>query len=180
MIEQIFLIGYRASGKTTIGRKLAAKLGFEFTDTDHLICRKKNANIENIVKDEGWESFRKCEAQVLEETRSLQRTVIATGGGAVLHSQEWLEIRKTALVVWLSADIDTLAARLEVAANRDPSRPSLTGVAIHEEVERVLSERIDMYREYSDLEVDTAAMSTVEAVDFIIDAYRSRCGGSLM
>ncbi len=179
MIEQIFLIGYRATGKTTIGTQLASKLRYTFTDTDHLICRKKNATIENIVKAEGWDGFRRYEANALEEARLLDKRVIATGGGAVLHSLQWEKICKTSFVVWLSADINTLTARLKNVAENDTSRPSLTGAAIHEEIARVLSERIELYRKYSDLEVDTAAMNIVEAVDFIIDAYRSRCGWSL-
>jgi shikimate kinase len=178
MIEQIFLIGYRAAGKTTIGIELAKKLDFEFLDTDQLLCKNRGAEVAEIVKNEGWEAFRSYEIEALQEAIHGDHRVVATGGGAVMHRQVWENVRLNALVVWLNADIETLAARLLTAAGDDASRPSLTGAAIHAEIENVLAERLPLYRKYADISVDTGKLSTAEAVDTIVDAYRARCGGS--
>lgn len=178
MIEHIFLIGYRAAGKTTIGRSLAEALGFAFLDTDRLVCQKHDSEIAGIVAEEGWESFRRYEAAALAEAAEGRKRVVATGGGAVLHRQLWQGLKGRAFVVWLSADIATLAARLRLSAGGDGSRPSLTGKAIHKEIEDVLRERLPLYREYADLEVDTGKFDTTEVVRKIIEEYRKRCGGS--
>ncbi len=177
MIEQIFLIGYRAAGKTTIGTELAKRLNFEFLDTDHLLCRKQKADIADIVKNEGWEAFRSYEVEALQEAMSGNQRVVATGGGAVLHGKVWESICLNAMVVWLTADLETLTARLQQAAV-DSSRPSLTGAAIYAEIENVLAERFPLYQKYADISVDTGKLTTAEAVDTIVEAYRSRYGGS--
>lgn len=178
MIEQIFLIGYRAAGKTTIGKLLANRLGFEFLDTDRIVCRNHNAEIRDIVAGEGWEAFRRYEAEALGEAAKGRRRVVATGGGAVLHREVWQKIKDEAFVVWLSADLPTLAARLQSSGNADVARPSLTGRSIHAEIEEVLAKRLPLYREYSNLEVDTTKLSAVEAVELIVDAYRLKYVGS--
>lgn len=178
MNEHIFLIGYRGTGKSTIGRLLADRLRMDFVDTDRLICKARNSDIKNIVAAEGWEGFRRYEAEALAEAAGGPPRVVATGGGAILHRQQWQRIRDTALVVWLSADIATLVARLKRSGKGNAARPSLTGSAIHAEIEVVLAERIPLYREYSNLRVDTGKVGTAEAVEIIADAYRQRYGGS--
>lgn len=178
MIEHVFLIGYRAAGKTTIGGQLADSLDFEFLDTDQLVCRNRQSDIAGIVAEEGWEAFRRYEAEALRQAAGGRKRVVATGGGAILHGEVWREIRDRVFVVWLSADMATLAARLQPSGEGDGSRPSLTGNAIDREIEDVLTERIPLYREYSDLEVDTGKFDTAEVVNIIVRAYRSTCGGS--
>lgn len=178
MIEQIFLIGYRATGKTTIGRKLAEKLDFEFVDTDHLICQDANSTVQHIVEKNGWDAFREYEARALVRASHGEKRIVATGGGAVLHHGAWGNICSKAFVVWLFADSSTLAERMLTAAGTDPSRPSLTGKSINEEIDQVMSERAELYELYSDLKIDTAHLSTSEAVDIIIESFRSRGDGS--
>ena len=179
MNEHIFLIGYRATGKTTIGRLLAERLRFDFVDTDRLICKARDTDVRSIVAEEGWEGFRRYEAEALSEAAVGQCRVVATGGGAILHPQLWKTIREKALVVWLSADLAVLVARLKRSGKGNASRPSLTGSAIHAEIEDVLAERMPLYREYSNLQVDTGKVGAAEAVEIIADAYRKRYGGSM-
>lgn len=178
MIEHIFLIGYRAAGKTTIGKPLADRLGFEFLDTDQLICRNRSCQIHDIVAAEGWDGFRKYEFEALVEAAEGRNRVVATGGGAILHRQFWKSIGDTSFVVWLSADLATLVERLKLSVSENTARPSLTGKAIHAEIEDVLAERTPLYRKCADLEVDTGKVGTIEAVDIIIDTYRRRYCGS--
>jgi shikimate kinase len=178
MNEHIFLIGYRATGKSTIGRLLAKRLRFDFVDTDRLICKTRNTEISSIVAKEGWEAFRRYEAEALSEAAGGARRVVATGGGAILHREQWQQIREKALVVWLSADLATLVARLSRSGKGNAARPSLTGGAIHAEIEVVLAERTPLYRESSHLQVDTGKVGTAKGVEIIADAYRKRYGGS--
>lgn len=178
MIEQIFLIGYRATGKTTIGKPLANRLGFDFLDTDHLIRHRMSCDVADIVAAEGWEGFRRYEAEALAEAGNGRKMVIATGGGAILHQGFWQRISDKGFIVWLSADLLTLTKRLKLSEDEDRGRPSLTGKTIHAEVKTVLEERLPLYRQYADIEVDTGKMGTTEAVDVIVAEYQRRCCGS--
>ncbi|SHO46169.1 shikimate kinase AroL [Desulfopila aestuarii] len=176
MTEHIFLIGYRGAGKSTIGRLLAAALDCAFVDTDQMVCHKRNMEISQIVAREGWESFRRSEAEAIVEAAAGPVKVVATGGGAVLHQEAWQQIRKRIFVVWLSADIATLAARLSPTGK--DGRPSLTGRDNRAEIEEVLAERLPLYSGLADLEVDTGKYGTAEVVGKIVEKYRERCGRS--
>jgi len=176
MTNHIFLIGYRGAGKSTIGRMLAAALGCAFVDTDQMVCRQRNMEISQIVADEGWASFRRSEAEAIVDAAAGPAQVVATGGGAVLHQDAWRQIKKGIFVVWLTADITTLAARLSPTGQ--DGRPSLTGRDNRTEIEEILAERLPLYRDLADLEVDTGKHGTAEVVGKIVETYRARCGRS--
>jgi len=176
MTEHIFLIGYRGAGKSTIGRLLAAALECAFVDTDDMVCRKRNMKISEIVANEGWEGFRNSEAEAIVEAAEGPARVVATGGGAVLHQEAWRQIRSKIFVVWLSADIGTLAERLSPTGQ--DGRPSLTGKDNRTEIEEVLAERLPLYSGLADLEVDTGKYGTAEVIGKIVETYRARCGRS--
>jgi shikimate kinase len=167
MKEMVFLIGFRGTGKTTVGKLLARKLGYAFIDTDQCICRKKGTSVKTIVDREGWEGFRRCEAEVLTECGNTGRTVVATGGGAVLHRQFWQGIGKNAVIVWLTAGSEILLERICRDSSTMDNRPSLTGKEVGQEILEVLREREPMYREFADFTVDTGKLKVMEAVDFI-------------
>jgi len=175
MKEIIFLIGFRAVGKTTIGRKLAERLGFSFLDTDVLICEQKGATVSEIVAAEGWDEFRRCEQEILRTLGTRQRCVIATGGGAILHRHLWPQLKKYGHVVWLSADPDIICQRLEAASAGQ--RPSLTGKAVCDEVRDILAIREPMYREIADIIVDTGRLSMAGIVNRILQDVNSSCSG---
>lgn len=178
MTHHVFLIGYRGAGKTTIGRMLAKALACDFADVDQLICRNCQTDIATIVAQEGWAGFRRHEAEALLQAAHGQQQVVATGGGAVVHSQVWRQIRRKIFVVWLRADIATLTARLAPAGVDDGVRPSLTGKDIRTEIEDVLAERLPLYQDLADLEVDTGRCGAQEAVQEIVAAYYQRYGRS--
>jgi shikimate kinase len=167
MKEMVFLIGFRGTGKTTVGKLLARKLGYAFIDTDQCICRKKGASVKTIVDREGWEGFRRCEAEVLTECGDAVRTVVATGGGAVLHRQFWQEIGQNAAVIWLTAGSEILLQRICRDSSTTDNRPSLTGKKVGQEIVEVLNERVPLYRELADFTVDTGKMKVMETVDCI-------------
>lgn len=147
----IILIGMRGSGKTTIGQKLAKKLGFKFIDMDKYLSKKENRSISEIVKDEGWDKFRDIEEKIVLELSKLDEKVFATGGGVVLRKANIVNLKKNAKIFWLFAGIETLVKRIGV----DPNRPSLTGNPLKKDLEITLRERENLYRSYSDYQIDT-------------------------
>jgi shikimate kinase len=167
MKELVFLIGFRGTGKTTLGRLLARKLKYVFVDTDQRICQRKGASIKAIIDREGWDGFRRCEAEVLTELGDAVRSVIATGGGAVLHQRFWQAIKNKAIVIRLTADNSVLLQRLCRDTSTEENRPSLTGKAMSQEILEVLREREPLYREYADFTVDTGRLKARDAVDSI-------------
>lgn len=176
MGECIFLIGFRAVGKTTIGHNLSRRLGFSFVDTDELICAKKGQPVDVIVQAEGWDGFRRCEQEVLRQLRDYTRCVIATGGGAILHRHLWPSLKEQGLVVWLTASPDVVCRRIQQDCKTAGQRPSLTGADVCAEVREVLAIREPMYRETADLVVDTEKLTVSEVVDVIVDALQRGMG----
>ncbi|MCX8601998.1 MULTISPECIES: shikimate kinase AroL [unclassified Gilliamella] len=145
MNNTIFLVGARAAGKTTMGKMLANKLAYSFIDTDCHLLETTQKTVAEIVEKEGWEGFRARESQVLVDTTKPNR-VIATGGGMVLadHNRDFM--KENGIVIFLSAPAATLAARLM----KDPNvaqRPSLTGLSIVDEMEKVLADRLPLYHD---------------------------------
>lgn len=150
----VFLVGMRASGKTTLGRALADRLGYAFTDTDELVVRTSGRDVASLVAVEGWEGFRNRESLALRAAAA-PFTVVATGGGVVLGEANRLFLRHSGLCVYLAAGPAVLAERLR----RNPclgQRPALTGAGAGtssaawnpaQEVEAVLNQRESLYRE---------------------------------
>jgi shikimate kinase len=172
MKEIVFLIGSRAVGKTTIGKKLADRLGFSFLDTDALICEKKGATVHTIVQTEGWDGFRRCEQEILQGLETCRRCVIATGGGAILHQHLWPALKEHGYVVWLTADPDVICQRICTDNSvSDDQRPSLTGKSVCAEIREVLEVRDPLYRSAADLVVDTGLLGVSEVLDDIERAF---------
>jgi shikimate kinase len=174
MDTPIFIIGYRAVGKTTIGKKLADRLACSFVDTDQLIIRKKGLSIRSIVEREGWDAFRRLEQQVLADLSRCRNCVVATGGGAILHREQWRELRRDSLVVLLTASPEILIDRLARDSGTVDNRPSLQGNNVCSEVRTVLAEREPLYRETAHLIIDTGSSAPEEIIEFILQAYDRR------
>ncbi|MCX8660355.1 shikimate kinase AroL [Gilliamella sp. B2889] len=152
MKKIIFLVGARAAGKTTMGKMLAKELSFSFIDTDCHLLETTQKTVAEIVEKEGWEGFRARESQVLIDTAKPNR-VIATGGGMVLAEKNRQFMKQNGVVIFLSAPAEILAARLM----KDPNiaqRPSLTGLSISDEMEKVLAERLPLYHDAANHIVD--------------------------
>ena len=140
----IFLIGARASGKSTLGRLLAERLQLAFVDTDQLIRAASGLEVDEFVARSGWPAFRARESATLREC-ARPRTVVATGGGMALDPGNCEFMRVAGTVFFLDVPAHILSSRL--AKNpRAAQRPSLTGLPPSEEIERVLAEREPVYR----------------------------------
>jgi shikimate kinase len=152
--RKVILVGFRATGKSSVGRLLAERLGVEFIDMDRLLT-ERHGPISDQVAEHGWDWFRAREKELLAELVGLAEGVIATGGGAVLHRELWPPLRKTALVVWLTSSLEQICRRLSVDPATGSQRPSLTGRDIREETAAVLAEREPLYRSVAHLMVDS-------------------------
>ena len=159
---QVFLIGYRATGKSSVGRELAQGLDLPFYDTDELIVSRIGRTIKAFVAEKGWEAFRQEEKQVIREIASSENVVVALGGGAILNPENRERIRK-GWVVWLTAGRETILKRMSADPLNKENRPSLSEKNGGEEIQEILDERIPLYRQISDLQVDTEG-KTIEAV----------------
>lgn len=172
--RKIFLIGYRGTGKSTIGRALATRLGLPFLDMDQEIEQRAGQPISAMVAAEGWEEFRRQERGLLTElTRRPEPLVIATGGGAVLFREPWPQLKADHLVVWLTADIATIGMRLAADPVTAGQRPSLTGQTIQAEIAPVLAEREPLYRQSANCIVDTTVTPMTTVVEHLVAAYRN-------
>jgi shikimate kinase len=139
----IYLIGARGSGKTTLGRRLSAKLKRPFVDTDQRILLRTGQTVAEIVAAGGWEAFRESEALVFSEVAVFTGQVVSCGGGLVLR-QENRNLLAGGRVFYLQAPASVLAGRLE-RSPENAQRPSLTGAGIAEEMSQVLAEREALY-----------------------------------
>lgn len=153
----IFLVGPRASGKTTVGRALAQRLALPFADTDHYLLENAGQTVAQIVAAEGWSGFRLRESHALRAVaaRYPQGAVIATGGGMVLDEQNRAFMRSQGHVFYLSAPVEALVARL----SNNPltaQRPSLTGGGIADEIRQVLEERLPLYQQTAHHHLDAS------------------------
>ena len=153
--KKVILTGYRATGKSTVGRILADKLGWLFMDTDREIEKREGCSIAQMVAEQGWDFFRGLERDILLELVPVQNIVIACGGGAILHKDAWETLKAVSLVVWLTADPETICQRLAADSRTADQRPALTDSDIFNEVREVLAQRQPLYRQGSHLEIAT-------------------------
>ncbi|CNJ40012.1 shikimate kinase AroL [Yersinia rohdei] len=145
MTQTIFMVGARGAGKTTIGKALAQALGYRFIDTDLFMQQSLQSSVADIVAREGWDGFRLRESMALQ-TVTAPKTVVATGGGAVLSHENRTFMCNHGLVVYLQASANVLAERL-AEDPEDAQRPSLTGKPIVEEMLDVLASREALYQD---------------------------------
>ncbi|MCC6419541.1 MAG: shikimate kinase [Gemmataceae bacterium] len=163
----IFLVGYRGTGKSTVARLLAERLGWDWVDADAVLEERYGQTIRQIFAAEGETGFRDKEDAVLEDLSRGQRRVIATGGGVILRETNRQRLRAAGRVVWLVADARTIWERLQRDPTTGERRPALTvgGLA---EVEQLLQVREPLYRACADLVVDTVGRSPAEVVAAIL------------
>jgi shikimate kinase len=173
----IILIGYRGSGKSVVGRKLAARLGLKFVDIDDLIEERQGAPVSDIVKSHGWGHFRKLESNTIEQISKEDRLIIAPGGGAVLDTDNVKALRKNGVIIWLKADKQTLLKRLSQDPVTNTRRPTLTGKGTSEELKEVMSLREPIYEGVSEIQIDTSMLdveTVVERLSAVIDERAKR------
>lgn len=152
MIAPLILVGPRASGKTTVGKWLAAALNFSFIDTDEVVQQQTQKTIAQIVDEQGWDSFRRIESEILQQVIQ-PGVIIATGGGMVVSAENRSTMTAHGIVFYLATSAETVVTRL--ASNPAVSqRPSLTGLSITEEISGIIDARDPLYRECAHYVID--------------------------
>jgi shikimate kinase len=157
-MENIALIGFMGSGKTTTGKLLAERLGWRFTDTDTLIENAAGRSIPDIFANEGEVAFRNRETAAIQEACRGFCQVIATGGGAILRPDNIVELHGSSLIIWLTARPEVVVARTEKAAQ---SRPLLVrrDDDLFSHILKMLGERGPLYQSAAHLIIDTSDRS---------------------
>jgi shikimate kinase len=168
----LILIGYRATGKTTLARLLAERLGWDWIDADVEIERRAGKSIARMFAEDGEPAFRDLEAQVIADLCQRDRLVLATGGGAPLRPESRAAMRRAGTVVWLKALAPTIHRRMSGDATTAARRPNLTDKDPLAEIEHLLARREPAYREAAHWDLDTEGRRPEELAAEIV----SRCG----
>jgi shikimate kinase len=169
----LYLIGYRGSGKTTVGRLVADELGFPFVDTDVEIEKTAETPIREIFSDRGEEVFRDLETQAIQCTLDLNHTIVSLGGGACQRKTNREIINQGGKSVWLTGDAETLWQRISSDLVSDEQRPNLTGLEGLEEVKQLLEQRHENYAACADYKIDTRELPPHEVASQIVQWWNS-------
>lgn len=165
------LIGFRGSGKTTVGRALAERLGVPWVDTDEQIMRRAGRSIREIFADSGEPAFRELERAMIAELNPSPAKVVAVGGGAIEDRRNIARLRELGRIIWLDAPAAALAARIAADPETETTRPSLTGLNPADEVATVLMRRRPLYAQACDLRVDATSDTPTVIVEVILKAF---------
>jgi shikimate kinase len=171
-MKGIVLIGFMATGKTTVGKRLAQRLDLEFMDLDDLIEERAGLSIKEIFARHGEPGFRKMESEALAAISPGRPRVLATGGGVVLDTVNRHALRKLGLVIHLRARPEVILRRAE----NERHRPLLETGDRAERIVRLLAERAPLYA-MADVEVDTSGMSIEEIVEMILQHVKEPSDG---
>lgn len=171
-MKNVILIGFMGTGKTSIGKMLATKLGCAFIDMDVLIEEQSGMSIPAMFEKYGEAYFRNKESELAVTLSERQNAVISTGGGIVKNPANIEALRKSGPIVCLTADVDTILVR----TSRRGERPVLDNADDGNRrlaIEKLLSERSAMYQQ-CDFSIDTSELSPLQVVEAIIRYLRSR------
>jgi shikimate kinase len=165
----LILIGYRATGKTTLARLLAERLGWDWIDADVEIERRSGKSIARIFAEDGEPAFRDLEVEVTGDLCRRDRLVLAAGGGAPMREENREAMRASGKVVWLLARPETIYARMSGDATTASRRPSLTDKNGLDEVAHVLAAREPVYRQSAHMTMDTEGRAPEAIVAEIVE-----------
>lgn len=167
MFNNIVLIGFMGSGKTTLGRYIAQEKGMRFIDTDELIESKEGTSINQIFADKGEGYFRNLETDVIRELVSSESNcVISVGGGLPVREINRELIRKLGICVYLRTDRDELVRRLK----GDRNRPLLAGGELENKIDTLMAQRKSIYEETAHITVDTDRLSKKAMTEKIVES----------
>ena len=165
--DVLSLIGYRCSGKTTVGRLVADRLGWDFADADEQVRQLAGKEIAEIFADEGEPVFRDWETAAIAELVQRSPLVLSVGGGAVMRPVNRTAMAQAGPVGWLMASEEEIVRRLESDPTTLKQRPSLTAKSAREEVAEVLAVRRPVYEACATFKIDTEGKTPAEVADEI-------------
>jgi shikimate kinase len=138
----LYLVGFMGTGKTTVGRGAAQRLGFTYLDSDHEIERSQGRTVAELFAVEGEPAFRRMEREFIVGGHPAQRAAVSCGGGLVVQPGMRDELRSRGVVICLHASIETILAR----TGRQTHRPLLAGGDPEERLRALYAEREPVYR----------------------------------
>lgn len=172
-MRTLVLVGLPGSGKSTVGRGLARRVGLPFVDSDHVIEQRLGCSIRDFFAREGEPAFRDLEQQVLADLAAGPACVLATGGGSVLRAANRDTLRGAGHVVYLRASPDELWRRLR----NDTKRPLLQVADPQKALRDLYAKRDPLYREVAEFVVDTGRPSVSTLVNMVM--MQLELGGAL-
>lgn len=169
----LVLVGYRGTGKSTVGRILAERTGRTFVEVDETIVARAGKTIRAIFEEDGEPAFRDIEEAVVRDlTENHPGAVLGTGGGTILRESNRRMLRSFGLVAWLRADVAELARRLEADTATRETRPSLTSKGAVEEIAEVMAYRTPFYEEIAHVAIDAQGIDPAEVAGRILEHWR--------
>ncbi len=162
--RNVYLVGLMGAGKTTIGKALAKRLGYPFVDADHEIEARTGVSLPTIFEIEGEEGFRKREAQVIADLATWNGHVVATGGGAVLRSENRENLQASGLIVYLDVPLPTLCER----TRHDKNRPLLQVRDPLQKLRDLHTQRDPLYREIADVVASGSRITAQSVLNLLI------------
>ncbi|MEK9969558.1 MAG: shikimate kinase [Ferrovibrio sp.] len=170
-LPSLVLVGLMGAGKSSVGRRLATRLGFEFIDADTEIEKAAGATIPEIFAEHGEPAFRDGERKVIARLLEQPRVVLATGGGAFMNAETRARIRERGRSIWIKASLDVLVKR----CSRRTNRPLLANGDLRGTLDRLMHERYPVYAEadYTVISVDGPHEAVVDQIlEILPEAYR--------
>ena len=168
MLPNIVLIGFMGSGKSSVGKHLAALTGHRFLDTDEMISIRHHCSISAIFSRHGEPYFREEETRALRSLTGICGVVLATGGGIVVREENRQLLRELGPVVWLDAEPDLIFERV----SRNSRRPLLQTENPRASFDALREERTPVYENASDLRIDSTGLSHEEVAKSILQAVQ--------
>ena len=142
-MNNIVIVGFMGTGKTTYGKKLAIQKNMPFIDTDDLIVERTGLSIPEIFSQKGEEWFRAIEAQICHSLLKYENTIIATGGGIILSESNRNILRQLGEIVYLEASVDEIYTR--ISNDTEVTRPLLKTQNPKESIRKLLEARRPLY-----------------------------------
>jgi shikimate kinase len=171
--QNIILIGYRGSGKSAVGRRVAARLGWTLADTDEMLRARFGMTIRAMFEAHGEAWFRAREAETVGAAIALREHVISVGGGAILDADSRAKLHGAGFCVWLTAPAEVLHERIERDAQTAATRPALTDRVGIDEVRHLLAQREPLYAATAHGHVRTDRQTIDEVADEVIRRWRA-------
>jgi len=164
----IVLIGYRGTGKSVVGRRVANHLNMKCISMDAEIVERAGKSVPEMVEEQGWPAFRDLETEVARDFAEMDGMVIDCGGGVIERPENIEALKQNGKIVWLKASVEEIVKRIE----KGTQRPALVeGKTFTEEVAEVLERRTPIYAEAAEIEIDTDPLSSKQVARKIVEMF---------
>jgi len=170
----IILVGFRGTGKTSVGELLAREIKWKFVDADQYIEKRFGFMIAELFEKQGESLFRMLESDVINELCKLDSHVIAAGGGAVLKYKNVKNLKKSGMVFRLQADCDVIYQRILKDDRTGKTRPRLTKKNLYDEIKSLIEFRDTYYKQAADYTINTSKSNPKEVVHNICEILRTK------